>query len=147
MSKDFNVSILVEKIIIHCKGPFKLREWTKNKHLWSGSQLIVQTIKITGLKKNFSRDCRTEEACWGPSVHRKVENHHLFGKMVIAWFQVHPLRASESFSLWKVTSAYLHQIAWEIMLIWSKQQSSFCYLELNPLLVAKWVYFIIIFIF
>ena len=55
--------------------------------------------------------------------------------------------ASESFSLWKVTSAYLHQIAWEIMLIWSKQQSSFCYLELNPLLVAKWVYFIIIFIF
>ena len=23
--------------------------------------------------------------------------------------------ASESFSLWKVTSAYLHQIAWEIM--------------------------------
>ena len=39
VSKDFNGSMLVEKIIAHRKGPFKLRKWTKNKNLWSGSGL------------------------------------------------------------------------------------------------------------
>ena len=39
VSKDFNRSMLVEKIITHRKGPFKLRKWTKNKNLWSGSGL------------------------------------------------------------------------------------------------------------
>ena len=39
VSKDFNVSMLVEKIITHRKGLFKLRKWTKNKNLWSGSGL------------------------------------------------------------------------------------------------------------
>ena len=39
VSKDFNGSMLVEKIITHRKGPLKLSEWTKNKTLRPGSGL------------------------------------------------------------------------------------------------------------
>ena len=33
VGKDFKGSMLLEKIITHGKGLFKLREWTKNRNL------------------------------------------------------------------------------------------------------------------
>ena len=81
------------------KRPFELREWTKNKHLWWELGLAV---RITGLRYIFSSHCRIKEPYWGPSVHRKVENHHIFCKTIIAWFQGLTLRESEICSLWKI---------------------------------------------
>ena len=38
-----------------------------DKIVWSGSGLASITVGVTGLRKNFSRDCGIEECYWRPS--------------------------------------------------------------------------------
>ena len=62
VAKDFNGSMLVEKIITYRKGPLTFGKWARKAFFRSG--LAVQTVRITGLRENFSRDRGIEEPYW-----------------------------------------------------------------------------------